>query len=79
MMNILIYYMHETDLRMMSYGMMNMGTCDENLRDLGENRGQPAGIQIWIGASPETGKKAAKRIAVVRTEKILLSKSLREL
>ena len=27
----------------------------------------------------ETGKKAAKRIAVVRTEKILLSKSLREL
>ena len=28
-----------------------------------------------VSTRPETGKKAAKRIAVVRTEKILLSKS----
>ena len=31
-----------------------------------------------VSTRPETGKKAAKRTAVVRTEKILLSKSLQE-
>ena len=35
-MNILICYMHESELRMQSYGAMNRGTWTENIRDLDE-------------------------------------------
>ena len=37
-MNILICYMHESELRMQSYEAMNMS---KKIRDLGKKRGQP--------------------------------------
>ena len=35
-MNILICYMHESELRMQSYGASNMGIWTKNIRDLVE-------------------------------------------
>ena len=35
-MNILICYMHEAELRMQSYGAVNMSTWTENSEDLAE-------------------------------------------
>ena len=39
-MNILICYMHESELRMQSYGAANKGTWTENIRDLEKNNPQ---------------------------------------
>ena len=39
-MNILICYMHESELWMQSYGVMNMSTWTENIRDLEKNNPQ---------------------------------------
>ena len=40
-MNILICYMHESELRMQSYGAVNMSTWTENIRDLVEKNQPP--------------------------------------
>ena len=41
-MNILICYMHESELRMQSYGAANMGIWSKNSEDLvKKKRGQP--------------------------------------
>ena len=63
MKNILIYHMHEMELRMQSYDAMNMGTKCQNIRDRGI-RGQPQictdieARRISPENMPETGETA---------------------